>query len=103
MLFAGGSSAGRESGGRLMSGPAATSTAPAVGVRVVTHGFGAEPSADRSQRQPGVIIEDLGPWYTTVLGDDGQPLVRRWAVALDDGMLVFRHTPHLDCEHSASG
>ena len=49
------------------------------------------------------ILDDLGPWYTSVLGDDGHPLVRRWAVALDDGTLVFGHTPHLRCEHHTTG
>ena len=86
-----------------MSGPTATPLAPAVGVRVSAHGFDTEPSADHVRPQPGVIIDDLGPWYTTVLGNDGHPLVRRWAVALDDGTLVFRHTPHLQCEHPTLG
>lgn len=41
---------------------------------------------------------DCGERYTTVRGADGTPLVRRWAVALDTGLLVFRHPPDLECD-----
>lgn len=90
--------AGREGRGRSYVGSSPGEATPAVGVRVWTHGFGADAPAGHPPRQPGVIIMDCGERYTTVRGADGTPLVRRWAVALDTGLLVFRHPPDLECD-----
>ena len=84
-----------------MTSREATGGALEMGARVWTHGAGAEPSGDRVQRRAGVIIDDCGAQYTAVRGADGKPLVRRWAVHLDDGVLVFRHDADLEVDACA--
>lgn len=80
----------------------ATSRTPEVGARVWTQGLGVKPTRNRAQRRAGVVIYDCGAQYTDVRGPDGKPLVRRWAVRLQDGVLVFRHSAELDVDTPAA-
>ena len=69
-----------------MAGTSNTPSTPAVGAKVVVRKgvAGDEPA-------PGTIVDDFGPAQKAVgddLGRDWAP-VRRWAVALDDGRLIF--------------
>ncbi|MDV7240641.1 MULTISPECIES: hypothetical protein [Rhodococcus] len=52
----------------------------------------------------GVVIEDFAELTTSgqSLGRDWAP-VHRWAVALDDGRLVFAHDGELDVDSASSG
>lgn len=85
-----------------MSRKAKTAGTPEVGARVWTQGLGVKPTRNRAQRRAGVIIYDCGAQYTDVPGPDGKPLVRRWAVRLQDGVLVFRHPAELDVDTPAA-
>jgi len=69
-----------------MAGSSNTPPKPTVGAKVVVRAGVAGDDAC-----PGTIVEDFGPAQEAVgdeLGRDWAP-VRRWAVALDDGRLVF--------------
>ncbi|SMG41482.1 hypothetical protein SAMN02745947_02865 [Rhodococcus rhodochrous J3] len=71
---------------RVMAGSSNTPPKPAVGSKVVVR---AGVAGDKAC--PGTIVEDFGPAQEAVgdkLGRDWAP-VRRWAVALDDGRLIF--------------
>ncbi len=85
-----------------MRSRASAAGTPEVGTPVWTQGFGVEPTRDRAQRRAGVIIYDCGAQYTDVRGPDGKPLVRRWAVRLEDGVLVFRHPADLEMDNPAA-
>lgn len=69
-----------------MAGSSNIPQKPTVGAKVVVRAGIAGDDAC-----PGTIVEDFGPAQEAVgneLGRDWAP-VRRWAVALDDGRLVF--------------
>ncbi|WP_016932038.1 MULTISPECIES: hypothetical protein [unclassified Rhodococcus (in: high G+C Gram-positive bacteria)] len=69
-----------------MAGSSNTPPKPAVGAKVVVRAGVAGDDACR-----GTIVEDFGPAQEAVgdqLGRDWAP-VRRWAVALEDGRLIF--------------
>ena len=72
----------------------------AVGVRVsIRRTWGSGPVGDPGLRASGVIIED----HSDVVADAGAfgrdwALPRRWAIALDDGSLVFRNDDELEVD-----
>lgn len=69
-----------------------TDGAISVGSRVTV----TVPDPDRSMKYAGVVIED----YTDMVIDSGSvgrdwAPVHRWAIALDDGRLIFAHDDDL--------
>ena len=65
-----------------------------VGSRV--HVTARTSSSHATEKHPGVVIEDYADMAidTTATGRDWAP-VHRWAIALDDGRLIFANTEDL--------
>ncbi|WP_374101132.1 hypothetical protein [Antrihabitans sp. YC2-6] len=76
--------------------PAPTS----VGSRVVTrHSSDSELAADQWPKAAGIIVDDFGDTagHDNSYGRDWA-ITRRWAIALDDGPLVFRNDNEIEAE-----